>query len=99
MEVTLEEMLCAREARSFRQFQRNQQWRLPIVSFSMNIPGPVKDTPLIRRAFWEGVPQAGGTPSWGFHQISADHYGENRLRGHLCGGYGRYCLKNHYHCH
>lgn len=54
MEVTLEEMLSAREARSFRQYQLNQQWGLPLVSFSMNIPGPVKDTPLIRRAFWEG---------------------------------------------
>ena len=54
MEVTLEEMLCTREARSFLQFQLSQQWGMTIVSFCMNIPGPVKDTPLIRRAFWEG---------------------------------------------
>lgn len=54
MEVTLEEMLSAREARSFRQFQLSRQWGMTLVSFSMNIPGPVKDTPLVRRAFREG---------------------------------------------
>lgn len=54
MEVTLEEMLAAREARSFRQMELNRQWGLTIISFSMNIPGPVKDAPLIRRGFQEG---------------------------------------------
>ncbi len=54
MEVTLEQMLCAREERAFRQFRLNREFKLPILSFSMNIPGPVKDSPLIRRGFHAG---------------------------------------------
>lgn len=54
MEVTLEEMLAAREARSFRQMELNRRWGMTIISFSMNIPGPVKDEPIIRRGFREG---------------------------------------------
>lgn len=54
MEVTLEQMLAAREERAIRQLTLNRQWGLPIISFSMNIPGPVKDSPLIRRGFREG---------------------------------------------
>ncbi len=55
MEITLTQMLTAREERAFRQFSLNRQWGKPMVSFSMNIPGPVKDSPLIRRGFFEGV--------------------------------------------
>lgn len=54
MEVTLAQMLEAREQRVFRQSSLNRQWGLPIISFSMNIPGPVKDSPLIRRGFYAG---------------------------------------------
>lgn len=54
MEVTLAQMLEAREQRAFRQSSLNRQWGLPIISFSMNIPGPVKDSPLIRRGFYAG---------------------------------------------
>lgn len=54
MEVTLAQMLEAREQRAFRQFQLNREFGKPIISFSMNIPGPVKDTPLIRRGFDAG---------------------------------------------
>ena len=54
MEVVLEQMLAAREARSMRQFTLNRKYGLPILSFSMNIPGPVKDSPLIRRGFLVG---------------------------------------------
>ena len=54
MEVTLAQMLEARENRAFRQFQLNREFGKPIISFSMNIPGPVKDTPLIRRGFRAG---------------------------------------------
>lgn len=54
MEVTLEQMLEAREQRAWRLFSLNKQWGLPMVSFSMNIPGPVKVSPLIRRGFREG---------------------------------------------
>lgn len=54
MEVTLAQMLEAREQRAFRQFQLSREFGRPIISFSMNIPGPVKDTPLIRRGFRDG---------------------------------------------
>lgn len=54
MEVVLEQMLAAREARSMRQSALNHEYGLPIISFSMNIPGPVKDSPLIRRGFQVG---------------------------------------------
>ncbi len=54
MEVTLAQMLEAREMRAFRQLELSRKWKLPIISFSMNIPGPVKDSPLIRRGFWAG---------------------------------------------
>lgn len=54
MEVTLTQMLEAREKRTMRQMALIRQWGLPLVSFSMNIPGPVKDSTLIRRALREG---------------------------------------------
>lgn len=55
MEVTLEQILSARESRAYRQREMRRRHDLPILSFTMNIPGPVKDTPLIRRAFQEGL--------------------------------------------
>lgn len=55
MEVTLEQMLAARENRAFRQMQAIHKFHMPIVSFSLNIPGPVKDSPLIRRGFAAGL--------------------------------------------
>lgn len=54
MEVTLAQMLEAREQRVFRQFSLSREYGRPIISFSMNIPGPVKDSPLIRRGFRAG---------------------------------------------
>lgn len=54
MEVTLAQMLEAREARAFRQIQLIREFGKPIISFSMNIPGPIKDSPLIRRGFRSG---------------------------------------------
>lgn len=55
MEVTLAQMLESREQRVFRQTQLMHKFGKPIVSFSMNIPGPVKDSPLIRRGFRAGI--------------------------------------------
>lgn len=55
MEVTLEQILDAREERAHRQRTLSRKYGRPILSFTMNIPGPVKDTPLIRRAFQEGL--------------------------------------------
>lgn len=54
-EVTLMEMLDAREARVFRQQALMERYALPVISFSLNIAGPVKNGPVIRRAFREGM--------------------------------------------
>lgn len=50
-EVTLIQMLEAREKRVWEQQRLIQEYGKPIVCFTMNIPGPIKDSPLIRRSF------------------------------------------------
>lgn len=54
-EVTLQQMLEAREARVRAQEALVGKYGLPLVSFCMNIPGPVKSSPLILRGFQEGI--------------------------------------------
>lgn len=54
-EVTLLEMLEAREARVRRQQELLAKYRRPLLCFTMNIAGPVKTSPLIERAFDEGL--------------------------------------------
>ena len=54
-EVTLQEILDARERRAEAQRRLSKQLACPLISFTMNIPGPVKDSPMIRRAFDEGL--------------------------------------------
>ena len=54
-EVTLQEILDARDRRAEAQRRLLKQLARPLVSFTMNIPGPVKDSPMIRRAFDEGL--------------------------------------------
>ncbi|MBD5149846.1 MAG: triphosphoribosyl-dephospho-CoA synthase CitG [Oscillibacter sp.] len=49
--VELMDMLDARDRRARRQQELLEQYRLPLVSFTMNIAGPVKNSPLIRRGF------------------------------------------------
>lgn len=56
-EVTLMEMLEARENRVCRQDALREKYGAPVVSFTLNIAGPAKDTPLIRRAFRWGQKQ------------------------------------------
>ena len=51
MEVTLPQMLEARERRAALQQELLRAHGLPLVCFTMNIAGPLKDTPLIRRGF------------------------------------------------
>ena len=53
--VTLMEMLGAREARAMRQQQLLEEYHLPVISFCLNIAGPVKNSPVLRRAFQEGL--------------------------------------------
>ena len=55
MIVSLPEMLDARERRANRQRELLEEFQKPLVSFTMNIAGPIKDTPLIRRGFDIGL--------------------------------------------
>ena len=55
MIVSLPEMLDARERRANRQRELLEKFQKPLVSFTMNIAGPIKDTPLIRRGFGIGL--------------------------------------------
>lgn len=53
-EVSLLEMLDARERRVHHQQELLAQYQKPLVCFTMNIAGPVKDSPLIQRGFARG---------------------------------------------
>ena len=55
MIVSLPEMLDARERRANRQRELLEKFQKPLVSFTMNIAGPIKDSPLIRRGFDIGL--------------------------------------------
>ncbi|MBR4288051.1 MAG: citrate lyase holo-[Clostridia bacterium] len=49
--VTLEEMLLCREKRAEQQKELLRRFSAPVISFTMNIPGPEKTSPLIERGF------------------------------------------------
>ncbi len=49
--VTLSEMLAAREKRAFRQRQLLDKYKSTLICFTMNIAGPVKNSPLIQSGF------------------------------------------------
>ena len=51
------DMLLAREERVRRQQELLKTFGTPLICFTMNIPGPLKDTPLIRRSFRWGLDQ------------------------------------------
>lgn len=53
-EATLADVLAAKEKRVFRQQHLLQQYGVPLVSFTMNIAGPVKTDSYSRRAFLLG---------------------------------------------
>ena len=53
-EVSLIQMLDARERRVWHQQELLGVYGKPLVCFTMNIAGPVKDSPLIRRGFARG---------------------------------------------
>jgi len=55
--VGVPDILRARDARSERQRKLLEKHGLPLISFTMNIAGPVKTDGLIQRAFFEGVEQ------------------------------------------
>ena len=52
--VELAQVLAARERRVWRQNALLEQYRQPLLSFTMNIAGPVKNSPEIRRGFHLG---------------------------------------------
>ena len=54
-EITLAQVLQAREDRVRKQQELLQLYHCPIISFTMNIAGPVKNSPLIERAFHAGL--------------------------------------------
>lgn len=54
IEINLMQMLDCRERRNAVQNELLQKYRRPVISFCMNIPGPVKTNPQIRGAFLAG---------------------------------------------
>ena len=56
-EITLSEILLAREERVAIQNALLDEYRVPVVSFTMNMAGPVKVTALSHRAFLWGMEQ------------------------------------------
>ena len=57
MEVTLQQILDAREQRAARQRALLARYSKPLICFTMNIAGPEKTSPLILRAFHWGLTQ------------------------------------------
>lgn len=53
--VELHAMLTAREERAARQDAWLKQYQCPLLSFTLNIPGPVKTAPELRHVFEEGL--------------------------------------------
>ena len=53
-EIDLIQMLDCRERRNFIQNELLDKYHCPVISFCMNIPGPIKTNPQIREAFLEG---------------------------------------------
>lgn len=53
--VALEEMLNAREYRQYLQQTLIQQYQQPLISFTLNIVGPLKVFPLVMQAYQEGL--------------------------------------------
>ncbi|MGI6687705.1 MAG: citrate lyase holo-[acyl-carrier protein] synthase [Christensenellales bacterium] len=49
--VSVSQMAQAREARARRQLAMLEKWQMPLISFTLNIPGPVKNNPLIAQGF------------------------------------------------
>lgn len=54
-EVTLAQVLQNREDRAALQRRLVEQYQSAVLSFTLNIAGPVKNSPLIQRAFFEGI--------------------------------------------
>ena len=53
-EVTITDMMYCRDRRVQIQNEFIEKYQKPVISFCMNIPGPIKTTPLIQRGFESG---------------------------------------------
>ncbi len=53
-EADLSSVLSARDERAALQQSLLKEFKRPLICFTMNIPGPIKDSPLIRRAYFCG---------------------------------------------
>ena len=78
--MTLTELLAAREARVQRQRELLHTYGKPLVSFTMNIPGPVKNNELITAGFLLGS-------QWLTAQFPSILYKEERLLPTGCEGF------------
>lgn len=54
IEINLSQMLARRETRASEQKNFLEKYHAPLISFSMNIPGPIKTNEKIRAAFNDG---------------------------------------------
>ena len=74
MNALLVEILNAREARAARQQALLREFHCPVVCFTMNIAGPVKTSPLIRRAFDTGLSALeAALTAYTVHSMKATH--------------------------
>lgn len=55
IEISLPQMLDARERRAHHQLDLLHQYQKPLLCFTMNIAGPIKNSDLILRGFLTGV--------------------------------------------
>lgn len=53
--VSIPELLASRDERQARQHARLTRHHAPLVSFTVVVPGPIKDSALTRRIFNHGV--------------------------------------------
>lgn len=81
--ITITDMMERREKRAGGQQLLIEKYHAPVISFCMNIPGPVKTTPEIRRLFHDGkmeILNALSTDScpileeWEIHEKTGDEY-------------------------
>ena len=55
MKSELSDVLESRERRVFLQSELTGKFHTPVISFTLNIPGPVKVLPLVPEAFFNGI--------------------------------------------
>lgn len=53
-EVSLKEMLRAREVRAAQQMALLKEFKSTLICFSMNIAGPIKNSGLIKKGYEKG---------------------------------------------